>query len=67
MTEQEMRDWIDNASYEDLLRKWRFAKSSDPFFQGRIGQYYADVMAKKRAEVGVEEHVRASKAIGWKK
>lgn len=48
MTEQQMREWIDNASYEELLRKWRFAPVGDPFFQGEMGQYYSKVMAEKR-------------------
>lgn len=57
--------WIDNASYEELLRKWRYAPAGDPMFQGETGQYYSEVMAKKRDEVGNAEHVRASKSIGW--
>jgi hypothetical protein len=65
MTEQEMRDWIDNASYEDLFRKWRFAPAGDPFFQGDVGKYYSEVMVKRRKEVGPEEHTRISKRLGW--
>ena len=62
---EEMKEWIDNASYEQLLSKWRTAPSGNPFFQGEIGEYYSKVMAEKRAEVGNAEHVRASKSIGW--
>lgn len=65
MNEKEMKEWIDNASYEDLLRRWRFAPSGSPFFQGEMGKYYEVIMARKRAEVGDAEHVRASKSIGW--
>ena len=67
MNEQQMRDWIDSASYEALLSKWRFAPSGDPFFQGEIGKYYGDVMARKRSEVGDGAHVAASKSIGWER
>ena len=67
MTEQQMKQWIDNASYSQLLGKWRFAPSGDPFFQGKMGDYYADVMFKKRKEVGEDVHVAASKNIGWEK
>jgi len=63
---QEMKQWIDNASYEQLLSRWRFAPIGDLMFQGEIGDYYAEVMKRKRAKVGNEEHVRASKSIGWK-
>ena len=59
------KQWIDSASYESLLSKWRFASVGDPMFQGDTGTYYAEVMARKREEVGNAEHVRASKSIGW--
>lgn len=60
-----MTNWIDRASYEDLLRRWRQEPSGSPWFAGEVGAYYQEVMARKRAEVGDAEHVRASKAIGW--
>ena len=61
----EMKDWIDNASYEALLTKWRFAKTGDPFFVGEIGEYFSEKMNAKRNVIGNEEHVRISKKIGW--
>lgn len=63
----EQKQWIDNAGYEELLRRWRFAPGGDPMFQGDTGDYYAQVMKRKRQEVGQEEHVRASKSIGWER
>lgn len=65
MTPEAMRDWIDHASYEQLLSKWRFAPAGDPFFKEEMGDYYSKVMAEKREAVGPDEHVRASKSIGW--
>ena len=65
MINEELKKWIDGASYEDLLRKWRSAPAGSPFFQGETGDYYAKVMAQKREAVGNAEHVRASKSIGW--
>ena len=62
---EQMKQWIDKASYIELLRKYRYAPAGDPFFQGEIGDYYCEVMSKKRKEVGNEEHTRASKAIDW--
>lgn len=67
MNNEQMKQWIDTASYEELLRKWRFAPAGDPFFTGDTGDYYAKKIAEKRAEVGDEEHVRASKSIGWER
>lgn len=65
MTQEQMRDWIDHANYETLLRKWRLSPAGDPFFQGEIGEYYANVMNKKRNLVGEAAHTAASKKIGW--
>jgi hypothetical protein len=61
MTPEQQR-WIDSASYEQLLEKWRFAPAGDPMFQGDTGDYYSDVMSQKKSSCG---HVRASKNIGW--
>lgn len=61
----EQKTWIDNESFEGLLRRWRNAPVGDRMFQGDTGDYYRDVMAKRRAEVGPGAAVAASKAIGW--
>jgi hypothetical protein len=60
----EQKAWIDGASYEDLLRKWRFAPAGDPMFVGDTGEYFKAVMARKRAE-NPDGAVRASQDIGW--
>jgi hypothetical protein len=65
MTHDEMKKWIDNATYSQLLSKWRFASSGNPFFQGEIGDYYSKVMREKKEQVGNDEHVKTSKTIGW--
>lgn len=64
MTEAQ-RKWIDGASYEQLLRRWRFAPLGDPMFAGDTGDYYGEVMAAKHKNVGDGEHVATSKRIGW--
>lgn len=66
MTPEE-KAWIDNASYEELLRKWRMEPAGSPWFQGSTGSYYAEVLSLKRHEVGNTEHVRISKKIGWER
>jgi len=65
MNKEQRKKWIDNATYEELLSRWRFAPAGSPWFQGEIGEYYAKVMEEKRKEVGDAAHVRASKKIGW--
>ena len=67
MTEQEMKKWIDEASYMDLLSRWRFAEIGSPWFVGEMGDYYSKVMFRKRDEIGSAEAVRASKRVGLKK
>ena len=64
MIPEDMKEWIDNVPYEELLRRWRTAPAGSPWFQGETGKYYELIMSKRRSEVGLAEHVRASKAIG---
>ena len=61
---EQTKQWIDNASYQDLLAKWRFAPIGDPMFQGETGEYYSKVMFVKKKEC---DHVQASKNVGWDK
>jgi len=63
---EKMKKWIDEADYSQLLRKWRFAPTGDPFFQGEIGDYYAKIMAEKKEQIGDNIAVAISKEIGWK-
>jgi hypothetical protein len=67
MTNDEMKDWIANASYKQLLQKWRFASPGDPFFVGEVGEYYTTVMNSKKRALAPGEAVRASKELGWKR
>ena len=66
MTIKDMKAWVDNASYEELLWKWRFASSGDPFFRNYtgMGDYYRSAMNKKGKTV---DKVAISKRVGWKK
>lgn len=57
------KEWIDNASYEAMLTRWRFAPAGDSIFQGEAGEYYRKVMADKRPSDA--EHAAASKRVGW--
>lgn len=59
---EQIKDWIDNSNYEQLLSKWRFAPIGDPMFQGETGDYYYAVMSEKKLTAN---HVQASKNIGW--
>jgi hypothetical protein len=60
-----VKKWVDEASYYQLLERWRNAPVGDKMFQGDNGKYYSQVMKEKRAAVGDAGHVNASKQIGW--
>jgi len=63
MNEQD-KLWIDNASYEDLLRIWRYAPLGDGGYmlQGETGEYFSKVMLAKKMSC---DHVQASKNVDW--
>ena len=67
MTEQDMLNWIKNASYEELLYKWRFEECGSPWFTGKIGEYFEKIFRAKQRETPASERVVASKHIGWEK
>lgn len=62
---QEHKEWIDNASYTQLLSKWRFAPMGDPYFMDDTGEYFAKVMNEKKQQLSNSEQVKTSKSIGW--
>ncbi len=58
---------IEGMSYEDMLKRVRFAPGGHEYFtRGTpLADAFARSMAIKRAEVGQEEHIATSKRIGW--
>ncbi len=60
----EDKQWIDEAPYEDLLRKWRFARVGDPMLQGDTGGYLSKMLTQKR-NADPAAAVYASKRVGW--
>jgi len=61
----EQKKTIDDMPYEAMLRLWRNSPIGNSMFSGETGKYFSEVMNDKRAKVGNDEHVRASKNIGW--
>lgn len=59
------KKWIDNATYNELLYRWRFGKTGDPIFQGDIGEYFSKIMREKRSLLNDAEQVQSSKRVGW--
>ena len=67
MIAENTKMWIDGATYQELLDRWRFAPGGSPLFQGETGDYYKKVMLEKKAALSADEQVAASKAIGWER
>lgn len=65
MIDAKNKNWIDNASYEMLLRRNRFSSSDDEIFHGECGKYYISEMNKKKKEIGDLNAVLVSKKVGW--
>ena len=65
MNDAERIQWIDQASYYELLMKWRREPACSPWFMGDVGKHYADVMRKRKSETPIQEQVNASEEIGW--
>lgn len=59
------KEWVDKASYLQLLDRWRNAPIGDSIFIDDTENYYQEAMKKKR--ISDEEHTKASKQIGWDK
>lgn len=60
------KNWIDNASYIQLLEHWRYAPVGDTMFVGEAGSYYQKVMNEKKTQEP-DGGVAASKAVGWER
>lgn len=65
---KEIKEQIDEMSYEQLLDHWRFDPPGTLLFQGENGDYFKNRMNELRSKSGgQEEHIRSSKSIGWDK
>ena len=68
MTESELqnrKNWIDNATYQELLQVWRFEPIGSDWFQDELGEYFKIKFFKKGEETPNEEMAQASKNVGW--
>ena len=61
----EKKKWIDNASYEQLLMKWRFESIANSHFANEDGLYYSKIMNKRKNELSSGEQVEVSNRVGW--
>ena len=65
MNQAEMLEWVEKATNEELLRKWRFAKIGDPFFQDvDVSAAVSKRLAHLRNQ-NPDEYTAISNRIGW--
>ena len=66
-SDKPLYEWIDKATYRELLGKWRHSPISEEteLFSGDVGEYYAKVMLEKKNKLSIRDQVRVSKSIGW--
>lgn len=62
--EKEMIEWIDKASYFELLEKWRFESIGSKWFQGEVGDHFSRVMKERKSMHSQDELVYFSKMVG---
>lgn len=66
LTKQRMLEWIEGATYMELLAKWRFEPVGSPWFSDEeVSKAFEEALKRKKVEVGHEGAVAASKLIGW--
>lgn len=59
----EHKELIDNMSYAEMLRLWRFEPTGSVLFIGEAGEYFRKVLAEK--EAACENVAAVSKLVGW--
>lgn len=65
MTKEEMKEWIDKASYKELLAKIRFELVGSKWFAGEMGTYFMERYMYVREQTPHIEQVAASIEVGW--
>ena len=65
MTDDEMKAFIDTASYEQLLQVWRFEPIGSRWHSGEVGEYFSNRFHELRETMTYGELVGVSKAVGW--
>lgn len=64
-SKEELLDFVETASYEDLLRLWRFEPIGSPYFVPGIYEHVVETMKQKGEELTPVERAQISKDIGW--
>lgn len=64
-TIEEKLEWIATASYEELLRRWRWEPIGSPWFKGELGPAFRKRMQQLRESMSISECVEVSRRVSW--
>ena len=64
---KELKKSLDDLTYSEMLKMWRFGHAPAEMFQDEVGDYFMKEMFRKRDLLPESEQVAISKNIGWKK
>lgn len=56
---------IDGLSYEEFLRRWRFARRGSPMYDGDAAAFYSKRLRLIESSMSCEERLAASLRVGW--
>lgn len=65
MTNRALRKQIREASFEEILRLWRFSPIGSPVFEGPVGDLLTARYAAMRSSLSDAEWTALSKRVGW--
>ena len=50
-----MKQWIDNASYNELFNRWRKEPKQSFWLNGSVGEHYLKVMQEKKKALNSQD------------
>lgn len=65
MENKDTKEWIDAASYKELLKKWRFTPANDPYFENDIAKYLCEVMKQKGESLDPLEREKIGESVSF--
>ena len=57
--------WLDEASYADLLARWRYGRKGEVWFCGTNATRYKRIIEQRKLELLPFEAERIEKEVGW--
>jgi len=65
MNHKDCRRFLRKATYEDLLRLWRFEPNGSHWFSHPLRQVFYDAFDRERNKLTIQDQMRISQEIGF--